>query len=294
MELKQSINAVQREAIVDQTAKSIKDVAMKVFDGGGEGKRKLRNALYGTWLGHPLHPLIVVVPAGAWVVSEMLDLVGAGSNDAGYDRAADVTAAVGMAGAVMAVATGVNDWRFVHGKSSRLGVIHGLANVAGIGVMGLSLLMRVKGSRNAARVLATAGITITAAAAYVGGELVYGEHVGVSHVSAETLPKEFKAVMAESALTDGKLTKATVDDVQIVLLRRGQRIYALADSCSHMGGPLNEGKLDGNCVVCPWHGSKFSMDSGRVVDGPATFPQPLLEARVRQGQVEVRLSPDAA
>ncbi len=294
MELKQATNAIQREAIVDQTAKSIKDVAMNIFGGGGEGKRTLRNALYGTWLGHPLHPLIVVVPAGAWVVSEMLDLVGAGSKDAGYDRAADVTAAVGMAGAVLAVATGVNDWRFVHGKSSRLGLIHGLANTAGIGAMGLSLLMRVKGSRNVARALATVGITITAAAAYIGGELVYGEKVGVSHVSAENLPKEFKAVMADSELQDGKLTKTTVDDVPIVLLRRGQRVYALADACSHMGGPLSEGELDETCVVCPWHGSKFSMDSGRVIDGPATFPQPVLETRVRDGQIEVRLSPDSA
>ena len=294
MQLKQATNAIQREAIVDQTAKSVKDVAMNIFGGGGKGKRTLRNALYGTWLGHPLHPLIVVVPAGSWVVSEMLDLVGAGSKDAGYDRAADVTAAVGMAGAVLAVATGVNDWRFVHGKSSRLGLIHGLANTAGIGAMGLSLLMRVKGSRNAARALATVGITITAAAAYIGGELVYGEKVGVSHVSAENLPKEFKAVMADSDLQDGKLTKTTVDDVPIVLLRRGQRVYALADACSHMGGPLSEGELDETCVVCPWHGSKFSMDSGRVIDGPATFPQPVLETRVREGQIEVRLSPDSA
>ncbi len=293
MELKHVTNAVQKEAIIDQTAKSIKDVAMKVFGGGGEGKRTLRNALYGTWLGHPLHPLIVVVPAGAWMVTELLDLVGAGLNDDGYDRAADVTAAVGMAGAVVAVASGANDWRFVHGKSSRLGLIHGLANTAGMGAMGLSLLMRVKGSRNAARVLATVGITITAAAAYVGGELVYGQKVGVSHVSAEKLPTEFKAVMADSELPQGKLTKATVEDVPIVLLRQGQRIYALADSCSHMGGPLNEGELDDGCVVCPWHGSKFSMASGRVVDGPATFPQPSLEVRVRANQIEVRLSPES-
>ncbi len=294
MELKRGIDALQKEALVDQAAKSLKNVAMSVYGGGGEGKRMVRNALFGKWLGHPFHPVIVVVPAGAWAVSEVLDLVGAGSDDEGFDRAADVTAAVGMAGAVLAVASGLNDWRFTHGKTSRLGVIHGLANLGAMGVMGLSLMMRLNGSRNAARVLATVGVGITVGAAYVGGELVYGEKVGVSHVSAEKLPKDFKAVMPDSELPDGKLTKAMVKDTPIVLLRQGQRIYALADTCSHMGGPLNEGKLDGTCVVCPWHGSKFSMDSGRVIDGPATFPQPVLETRVREGQIEVRLSPDSA
>ena len=287
------INAIQREPFVDRAAESLKDVAMTVFGGEGGATRVVRNALFGTWLGHPLHPMIVVVPTGAWVVSEMLDWVGAATNDEGFDRAAGITAAVGMAGAVVAVASGANDWRHTQGKPSRLGLIHGLANIAGLGAMGLSLLMRVQGARGAARALATVGVAITAGAAYVGGELVYGERVGVSHVSADKLPNEFEAVMPESELPEGKLHRATVKGVPIVLLRHRDRIFGLANTCSHMGGPLHKGTLDGDSVVCPWHGSKFSLETGRVIDGPATFPQPSLEVRVRDQQIQVRLTPES-
>jgi len=82
--------------------------------------------------------------------------------------------------------------------------------------------------------------------------------------------------------------------VPILLVRRGKRIFALAETCSHLGGPLSEGKLRGNSVQCPWHGSRFALEDGRVLDGPAVHPQPCLEARVRNGKIELRrFKPDA-
>jgi nitrite reductase/ring-hydroxylating ferredoxin subunit len=76
--------------------------------------------------------------------------------------------------------------------------------------------------------------------------------------------------------------------VAVLLLRRGGEIHAIANTCAHLGGPLCEGKLEGDVVECPWHGSRFSLHDGQVVDGPATQPQPLFETRVREGWVEVR------
>ena len=55
-----------------------------------------------------------------------------------------------------------------------------------------------------------------------------------------------------------------------------------------MGGPLSEGELKDGSVVCPWHGSRFCLADGSVLDGPATIPQPRYETRVRNGQIEVR------
>jgi len=55
-----------------------------------------------------------------------------------------------------------------------------------------------------------------------------------------------------------------------------------------MGGPLCEGKLEGDAVVCPWHSSRFDLESGDVIDGPSAFPQRRLDARIRDGHVEVR------
>jgi nitrite reductase/ring-hydroxylating ferredoxin subunit len=72
------------------------------------------------------------------------------------------------------------------------------------------------------------------------------------------------------------------------LLKRAGRIFVLAEKCSHLGGPLADGKLEGETVTCPWHGSKFSLRDGSVINGPATYSQPCFEVRVRNGQVEVR------
>jgi nitrite reductase/ring-hydroxylating ferredoxin subunit len=89
-------------------------------------------------------------------------------------------------------------------------------------------------------------------------------------------------------LAQGKLCRARAGDVDLVLLRRGERIYALAEKCAHLGGPLAEGEVKGLSVRCPWHGSRFSLENGRVLDGPASYDQPCLAVRVRNGMIEVR------
>jgi len=78
-------------------------------------------------------------------------------------------------------------------------------------------------------------------------------------------------------------------DTPILLVRLGKKIHALAETCAHLGGPLSEGKLEGESVICPWHASQFELANGAVVTGPSAFPQPCLDARVRDGQIEVRV-----
>jgi nitrite reductase/ring-hydroxylating ferredoxin subunit len=131
------------------------------------------------------------------------------------------------------------------------------------------------------------GYLVSSFAAYIGGHLVYGEKVGVNH-AAQDLPKEFVPVLPEAELHEGKMRSVHANGTQILLVRRGEEIHALANLCSHLGGPLSEGILQGEVVQCPWHGSRFSICDGSVVDGPATFPQPNLETRVQDGQIEVR------
>jgi nitrite reductase/ring-hydroxylating ferredoxin subunit len=75
---------------------------------------------------------------------------------------------------------------------------------------------------------------------------------------------------------------------RILLARRDGQVYAIAEVCSHLGGPLAEGEFSGDQVRCPWHGSCFSIKDGSVIHGPATHPQPCLETRVRDGKIEVK------
>jgi nitrite reductase/ring-hydroxylating ferredoxin subunit len=98
-----------------------------------------------------------------------------------------------------------------------------------------------------------------------------------------------KAVLKAQAMAN-VLNKIGVhaNGMPILLLRQGERIYALGETCAHLGGPLAEGTLDGTSVVCPWHGSRYALEDGRVLDGPSAHAQPSFEVRVRNGQIEVR------
>lgn len=94
--------------------------------------------------------------------------------------------------------------------------------------------------------------------------------------------------MKESELKENKMQKAEAGGISVMVVKRGGKIFVISDKCSHLGGQLSEGELDGDSVVCPWHDSKFAYEDGRVLVGLATYVQPCFEVRVRQGHLEVR------
>ena len=113
--------------------------------------------------------------------------------------------------------------------------------------------------------------------------------MGVNHAPEETdLPTDFVSVLAESELPEGGRKRVEAQGVPVLLYHHQGHIHAIAATCSHAGGPLDEGEITEHCVKCPWHGSAFDVRDGRVLDGPATQPQPVLEVRVQAGLIEVR------
>src|SRR5262249_54979508 len=101
-------------------------------------------------------------------------------------------------------------------------------------------------------------------------------------------PGEFTPVLDAAALPKGKLTQAKAGDLAVCLLRRGDEVTAFGDWCTHLGGPLSEGTLDGEMVTCPWHGSQFELTTGDGARGPATIPSHRSEARIQDGKVQVK------
>jgi nitrite reductase/ring-hydroxylating ferredoxin subunit/uncharacterized membrane protein len=255
-----------------------------------KGGRQAKNFLHGTWIGHPLHVILTDVPIGAWTTAIVFDALDSMNTRRQYRIAADVAVTLGLVGAAGAAATGLTDWQDIDPPARRIGLVHGLLNVASVILFGSSLLARRGGSRTTGRGLAALGYAVSVGAARLGGNLVYGQKIGVDHTASEKLPEEFTPVLSESDLTDEKPMRAEHNGTPILLVRRGSQAFALAETCSHLGGPLSEGKLDGDIIQCPWHGSRFSIRDGHVVDGPAVHPQPCLEARIRNGQVEVKKS----
>ena len=108
----------------------------------------------------------------------------------------------------------------------------------------------------------------------------------------QAVPEKFTKVLLEGRLSEGMLIKAMAGDTPILLYKKGDTVCAISETCSHAGGPLSEGELDGNLVQCPWHASRFDICTGQVRGGPATISQVRYETRIQNGQIEVRRSED--
>ena len=267
--------------------KSLDAVAEATLNQKNSFMQQVRNFLHGTWLGHPLHPVITDVPLGAWTTAAVFDLYEFASGDKKFSRGADMAVGIGLIGATGAAIAGLNDWQFTNDKPKRVGAMHALFNLSATAFYLASWLERRRGNRASGIANGLTGFAFSLAGAWLGGHLVYQEKIGVNH-APQQLPEKFVAIMPLDELPQGKLYRARAGDVDLVLLRRGERIYALAEKCAHLGGPLAEGKIEGLSVRCPWHSSRFSLENGRVLDGPASYDQPCLAVRVRNGMIEVR------
>jgi len=285
-----AIKALDRQDWLEPAAERTQAAVTATFEGAGEAGRVIKNFLHGTWLGHPLHPVLTDIPLGAWSTALVLDAMEEVTGRKEFGVGADAAVAIGLVGAAASAITGIADWQSTEGRARKVGLAHAILNTAGSLLYGTSLAMRKNGSRGAARGFSTLGFAAVAAAAYLGGHLVFGAKIGVDHTAGQTLPDRYKPVMPSDALAEGEMRRVDVDGTPVLLARRDDQVYAIADTCSHLGGPLSEGEFKDCTVTCPWHGSKFSVEDGRVIDGPATHPQPKLDVRIREGQIEVRLA----
>ncbi len=282
------MKAVDQQETLDRLSDQLQPLVKDAFKSAGPAGREVKNFLHGTWLGHPLHPALTDVPLGAWTAALALDAMESISGRRELAAGADAAIAVGLVGAAGAAVTGLTDWSETSGRARKVGILHGLMNVGATALYTTSLILRRKKKRNAGVGFAMLGYAVSSASAYLGGHLVFGEQIGVNHAAAQEMPKEFVPVLPDAELREGEMKRADAGGVPVLLVRLEGAVCALAHTCSHLGGPLSEGKLEGDVVQCPWHGSRFNVKDGSVVDGPATFPQPCFEARVREGQIEVR------
>jgi nitrite reductase/ring-hydroxylating ferredoxin subunit/uncharacterized membrane protein len=246
---------------------------------------KVRDGLHGVWLGHPLHPLLVQAPVGAWLSASILDLFGGLADD---QKAARRLVTAGLTAAVPAAVAGVADWSEQHEQQMRVGVVHAAGNLAAMTLYGASLLAR--GPR-LGRALRLAGLAAVSASGLAGGHISFRLAGGANH--AEPVPHlvepGWQHLMAAADLPDGKPVRAMLGEVPVVAIRADGAVHVLADRCSHMSGPLSDGELADGCLTCPWHGSAFRIIDGSVARGPATAPQPAFQMREVGGAIQVCL-----
>jgi nitrite reductase/ring-hydroxylating ferredoxin subunit/uncharacterized membrane protein len=274
-------NRLEKEKRLDGIARTVGEVVGKVVPPG-----PIKDALSGTWLGHTLHPVMTDLPIGAWTSATALDLVGGEESEAASRR----LIGLGILASVPTALSGFSDYSDTMGEERRVGLTHAAFNVAALALFAASYGARRNGSSLKGKGLSLLGMGAASVGAYLGGHLSLDMGVGVDHTAYESGPGDWTPTMPESELEEGKATKFEVDGVEIMLTRQGGRVCALSDRCTHAGGPLSEGTIQAGTVKCPWHGSVFSLEDGRVKQGPARAPQPAYETRVVEGRVEVRSS----
>ena len=254
---------------------------------GAIPKGPVKDTLSGVPIGHPAHPLMIVVPLGTWMSAGLLDAVGGEASRPASRR----LIAVGLLASLPTAATGLSDWSDTTPASDsvrRVGAVHALANVTALGLYSASLLARRSGRHGRGVALGLAGMGAVTVGGHLGGHLSYAEGVGVDQTVFEAGPEEWTAVLDDGALAEGQLCGVEVDGRSVVLARRDGRVHALADRCAHRGGSLAKGELKGECVVCPLHASEFRLEDGSVERGPSAYPQPVLDVRVADGRIEVK------
>jgi len=246
--------------------------------------RTVKDLLSGTWLGHPLHPMLTDIPIGSWTSAFVLDLFGGRSSR----RAADALVGIGVVTALPTAAAGLSDWSDTMGEERRIGLVHAGGNVVAVACYACSWVLRRRGRRVKGVAMGMLGATAATLGGYLGGHLSYRNGVGVNRNAWTTGETDWTTVMPEVELRFGEPAVARVGDDDVLLVREGSGISAIGDTCSHAGGPLHEGPVSDGCVTCPWHGSVFGLSDGGVVHGPATDPQPAYDVRAAGGQVSVR------
>lgn len=258
------------------------------FKAGGSSGREVKNLLNGVWFGHPLHPAMTDIPVGFWMLSTTFDLLSGANKDSRLAPGADAALGLGILGAFGAAATGLTDWSDTYGKERRTGLIHALLNTSALTANCLSWILRRQGRRKLAVLLSTTALGVTTYSSYLGGEMVFNLGTLINRNAWATGPEDWTPVMPSNALPENTLCKTRANGTNILLVRQAGNIFAINETCSHAGGPLSEGQLEKDTVICPWHGSRFCLVDGKVLDGPATFKAPVYQVRESGGQVEVR------
>ncbi|MBF6591724.1 MAG: Rieske 2Fe-2S domain-containing protein [Ktedonobacterales bacterium] len=289
--MQDTVNVIERQPWLEPASDTVQRGLYHAVNAGGPLGRRISDFLNGSRLGHPLHPAVTDVPIGAWTVALALDGVQMLTKARRFLPGADAAVAIGLVGALFSAASGLADWQYSAGRARRIGLAHALLNTTATSLYATSFICRLRGKRKSGQLTGTLGFAAVCVGSFLGGDLSYRERMGMNHAPDQEPPDDFTPVLAERELAEGALKHVRAGDVTVVLARRGGRVYALAESCAHLGGPLSEGTLEGESIVCPWHGSRFALKDGHVLNGPSTFAQPCYETRLRDGLIEVRGRP---
>lgn len=168
MNVHRALQAVENLRAADRPAAGVAAVARRVLR-----SPRVSAVLRGSWLGHPLHPLMITVPIGAWVCASVLDA------RAGNEDAARRLTAIGLAAAPPTVLLGLADYDRLEQRQQRVGVVHAIANSAALVCFAASYAARRQDAHAGAKLLSLLGLAALGVGGALGGHLAYAQGAGV-------------------------------------------------------------------------------------------------------------------
>ncbi len=278
---------VEQAHVLDPVVSRLSDGVVRVLPAGPG-----TDALHGVPFGQPVHPALVRLPLGCWASAVLLDLF------RGTERASRLLIGAGVAGVLPAAVTGLADWSALHRDQQRVGLVHAAGQAAAAALFLGSLTARAGGRTGSGRLLSGAGLAVATAGSYLGGHLALRLGAGASHAEpvSHLSGLGWHDLCGLGELPDRRPVRRQLGYLSLMVYRQGHEVQVLSDRCSHLGGPLHQGRIvverGAACVACPWHGSTFVIADGSVVHGPATARQPAFQTRVTaDGRVELRARP---
>jgi nitrite reductase/ring-hydroxylating ferredoxin subunit len=112
-------------------------------------------------------------------------------------------------------------------------------------------------------------------------------HITLDLIDNEVVD-EFTKVASTEDIQPSKMKAVEFGDETVCVANVEGKFYAIGNVCSHMGGPLADGTLEGFEVECPWHGSRFNVRTGEVTRPPASKPEPTYEVKIDGNSILIR------
>lgn len=241
--------------------------------------RPVKDFLHGKWIGHSLHAAITDVPIGALTLTVVFDLID-------QRPAADIALGLGILAMVGAALAGAADYVDTDDNARVAATVHSTMMTTALVIYVISLVLRIgspDGERTIAIALSMLGYLVMIGGAWVGGEVVYAMGNMVNRHAWRFGSKSDWVRLDVAQIPENSPTAAKAGAQSLVVVRKGEQIYALHAQCAHANGPLAQGRIVDGCIECPWHQSRFELSTGHRKQGPTTFDQPRYDVRAAAG-----------
>ena len=267
----------------------------------------LKDFLEGKPIRHPLHPMLVHLPIGLFILSLLLDLASfAFRSTPNLVHGSFYAMLLGIITALIAAVPGFVDYTDIRSDhpGRRIATTHLTLNLIVVALYGINLGIR-SSSLNEFQtplgplILSLVGLVLLSASGYLGGRLVYNEGISVGRhkrrtpIPASTLHFSthengeiaFIPIPEAERLGEKETLRVEIDGQLIAIANIDNNIYAFQEFCTHRFGPLSEGDLKDLNVQCPWHNSCFDVRTGKVTNGPAKVDLKTFKVETRDGKI---------